>query len=455
MSSTATLDFKTDWVGSEGINGPELAATWASLEIRAGDSIVTHVLDTRAKTVRDFVYVPLYPLAEWIATNWWFLTREIGNPTKEGDPHFLRRHGISGAREGYAYPDLQVFPYGRLTFLAWTRGRSPWTDVEFLDWGGLWIDSSEFRDRSAELIDRVIRRLLSLGVEGTLLQEEWETIQGADRDEVVFCEAAAGLGWDPYDIGDRERSLVLELGDTLSGAVLEEAIAAFSARSLMTECSAIASAIGDAKTNALPWEPLASMDHELLRTGPTPWEAGYDLARDVRRALRLDGQPLPSMARIADAIDAEPALLDELTEPVDFKAAPLVDGVITWNDDRFPAFGFRGFSGDESKRFHLCRALGEVFASPGTDMLLTRAHSERQQRNRAFAAEFLAPAAGLKRQLSRPVVDGDDIEELAAVFGVSPWVIVHQIRNHRVAELWDPSLAAGWMPGPPYANPLA
>ena len=323
MSSTAKLSFKTDWVDAEGISGPELAATWASLEIRAGDSIITRVLDTRAKTVRDFVYVPLYPFAEWVVTNWWFLTHEISNPTKDVDPQFRRRHAIGGNREGYAYPDLQVLPYGALTCLAWTRGPSPWTGIEFLDWGELWVDSSEFRDTCRDLIDRVIRRLLSLDVEGTLLQEEWEAIQGADRDEIEFCEAAAGLGWDPYDLGDEERSLVLELGRTLSGAVLEEGIAAFNARSLMTECSAIAGAIGRAKANALRWEPVASMDHELALAAPTPWEAGYELARDVRRALGLDGQPLPSMARIAAAIGAEPASLDELTAPVDFEAAAL------------------------------------------------------------------------------------------------------------------------------------
>ena len=118
-----------------------------------------------------------------------------------------------------------------------------------------------------------------------MLQDEWEAIQGADRSEIEFCEAAAGLGWDPYDMGDDERSLVVELGHTLSGAVLEEAIAAFNARSLMTECSAITGAIACAKANALRWEPLAVMDHELPAGGhvaaPTPWEAGYDLSRDA------------------------------------------------------------------------------------------------------------------------------------------------------------------------------
>ena len=49
------LRFEIDWVDAERINGPELSATWASLRICAGDSMVTRVLDERAKTVRDFV----------------------------------------------------------------------------------------------------------------------------------------------------------------------------------------------------------------------------------------------------------------------------------------------------------------------------------------------------------------------------------------------------------------
>lgn len=451
----STLSFKVDWIEAERINGPELSATWASFEIRVWNSPITRVLDKRAKTVRDFVYVPLYPFAEWLATNWWFLSHEVSNPTKERDPQFRRRHAIGGNREGYAFPDLRVFPYGDLTCIVWERGPAPWTGIEFLDAGQLWIESSEFRDACADLIDQVLRRLLALGVEETLLQQEWEAVQGADRDEVEFCVAAAGLGWDPYEIGDDERSLVLELGGALSGAVLEEAIAAFDSRSLMKECSAIAGAIAHAKTNALRWESLASMDFELSFTSSTPWEAGYHLARDVRRALNLDGQPLPSMARIADAIDAQADLLDRLTRPVDFQAATLVDGVITRNDDRFPAFSFREFSSGESTRFHFCRALGEVFASPGTDTLITKSHSGRQQRNRAFAAEFLVPSSSLKQEVSRPVLDGDDIDQLAATFGVSSWVIAHQIRNHRIAELWDPGFAAGWAPGEPYANALA
>ena len=97
--------------------------------------------------------------------------------------------------------------------------------------------------------------------------------------------------------------------------------------------------------------------------------------------------------------------------------------------------GFRHLE-EPAAQFHLCRALTEVLTAPSTDTLLTRAHSERQQRNRAFAAEFLAPSTGLQRRLNgRRVVDGDDIDDLAGTFGVSSLVVEHQIRNHQLAKI--------------------
>ena len=204
------LSFKTEWVDAEGVQGPELAATMATLEIRVGDSVVSRVLDTRAQIVRDSVYVPLYPFAEWMATNWWFLTHEIDSSAKKRDPEFRRRHAI-GDRDGYSYPELHMFPQGGRTYLAWAPDRSRLASVEFLDGGSAWIDSGEFRAACTDLIDRVIRRLLSLGVEGTLLQEEWSAIQEANPVEVEFCIAAAQHGLDPYDMDDDQRAFVLGL----------------------------------------------------------------------------------------------------------------------------------------------------------------------------------------------------------------------------------------------------
>ena len=207
------LSFDVDWMDAEGVKGPELAATWASLRIQAGSSTVTLVLDERTGTVRGHLYVSLYPMAEWLATNWWFLTSEMESPFKHDDADFRRRHSLAANREGYAYPDLHVFPQGGLTRLVWHRGGIPWTKTRLLEAGELVMDSAELQEVCGGFVDRVIARLVSLGIGDTLLQQEWEAVRSADAEEAEFCRAAAALGWDPYAMDDAKREQVLMLAD--------------------------------------------------------------------------------------------------------------------------------------------------------------------------------------------------------------------------------------------------
>ena len=130
--------------------------------------MITRVVD-RADTVRSHVYVPLYPLAESLVTNWWFLLHEIENPVKADDPAFRRRHALVSARDGYAFPNLQVMPSGGRMHLAWMADRLQWSQIEFLNEGQAWIDRDEFRNCCSDLVGRVVQRLASLGVEGTFL----------------------------------------------------------------------------------------------------------------------------------------------------------------------------------------------------------------------------------------------------------------------------------------------
>ena len=436
------LDFEIDWVDAEGIRGPELSATWAALRIRADESIITRVLDVRAKTVRDFVYVPLYPLAEWLATNWWFLSHEFENPDKRTDTDFRRRHDLAAGREGYAYPGLEVVSCGTFTRLAWRREGLPWTKVTFLEQGQTWVDSSGFRASCASLIDHVIRRLDALGIEETFLQQEWVAIQGADEEETAFCETAAGMGWDPYALDDGRREWVLWLAAKF-GDVLGEAVPAMCTPRDYEDWRDVVLTIAEArKFNRLPLRRLRSFGRDVMPDtgrGSYPWDTGYDVARRLRRNLGVGrGDPLPTMMILAQALEEDPESMDRVTKKnVALGWPALVDAVVA-QDDEGPAFAFRRPEKDEKgRRFHFCRALAEILISPGSDTLLTKAHSERQKRNRAFAAEFLAPSEGLQQRVRRNLVDSDDVNEMAAEFGVSSRLIEHQIRNHRIADIWD------------------
>ena len=200
-------------------------------------------------------------------------------------------------------------------------------------------------------------------------------------------------------------------------------------------------AVEDAKVNVVPLERIRRIQQSEPSRGAnpalSPWESGYDLARRLRRNLDIGDEPLSDMEKLADALEENLDLLDKAARPVESLArVPMIDGVIHWNDD-IPAFAFGGSGHEAGQRFAFCRALGETLTSP-SDTLITRARSERQQRNRAFAAEFLAPSDGLMKMVAtRPVVEASDIDEMAERFGVSPFVVEHQIENHNLAKVWQ------------------
>ena len=427
------VEFETEWVDANAVGAPELSATWASLLVRVDDFVITRVVD-RVDTVRSRVYVPLYPLAESLVSNWWFLLHEVENPVKAEDAAFKRRHALVSAKEGYAFPNLQVTPSGTRMRLTWTAERYPWANIEFLNGGQAWVDRHDFRQCCADLVDHVVRRLVSLGVEDTPLQQEWTSIQEADQDESMFCGTAAGLGWDPYALDEEESALVFGLEEDLNGDCFEEAIAVLDADHLEAHAAAIAAVLEAGRSTGLSLERLRSIGSPAGPGSGAPWNAGYALARHVRRELGLNGAPLSTMASLARALDEDADALAEVTGPRDFGAAHLVNGVVTSDENGLPAFAVRSGT-DNARKFQFCRGLAEVLVSPNSDALLTQARSDRQQRSRAFAAEFLAPATALQARVNRPVLDEDDVDELAAEFGVSPWLVAHQVENHRIARI--------------------
>ena len=434
------LEFDFDWQVAEGIEGPELSATWASLVVRVNRSILTRVVDHSNSRVRECIHVPLYPLAEWLATNWWCLLHESADRSSAAESSFRERHALSCSREGYRYPDFQVVSVDTRTRLTWKNDRLLWSRLEFLEREGWeWIDKEEFRGSCARLVDSVVARLSSKGVTDTLLQEEWQAIQDADADEQRFCQTAAALGWDPYAINQDVQAAVFRIEEALGGAVFEEALPILNTGNLEIELAAIARALRVGKSKTMPLERITSIRDDVVRevregSHDRPWEAGYTLARTIRSRLGLDGTPLPSWRSLGQAL-GEPRIEEAgVTRSQAFNRAELLEGIVTSDEYGLPGFAFRP-GGNQSCRFRFCRGLAELLLSPETDALVTSSRSSRQQRSRAFAAEFLAPSTALEVRRPRGMLNEDDIGGLASEFGVSPWVIEHQVANHGIAQI--------------------
>ena len=84
-----------------------------------------------------------------------------------------------------------------------------------------------------------------------------------------------------------------------------------------------------------------------------------------------------------------------------------------------------------ASRFGQARALGRALTHPGQDHFILSAASGRDERvARAFAAELLAPADGIRLTLDA-IGQSDDsaLETIAQHYRVSPLVVRHQYDN--------------------------
>jgi hypothetical protein len=213
VTAEQELRIRWEWEPAESVRTPEHRATWARIEITVGPDFVTLVEDTVSGSSRRSIYCPLYPLAEWVAYNWWFLqtdTRPSSFLGQDGFPATLvsrplpaalrEHHSIRASGDGFAWPDLLIVPDDNQTRLLWGEssvGTSRWP-IRFLSRGDRWARSEQVQQELELMIAGTLTRLAEQGITGTVLEKEWAAIQQTDPDEADYCRAAARLGLDPY-----------------------------------------------------------------------------------------------------------------------------------------------------------------------------------------------------------------------------------------------------------------
>lgn len=420
-----------------GARGPELRATWARLRIEVNREPVTLLVDRDNRSVREAVDLPLYPLAEWIATNWWFLIAEVETPGKTPSEEYGRRHNLRFAQEGYALPDLSIRPLGQRVQLEWSPAARRRQRVDFVSQGSAVIDIDEFRNALQEFVTAVVRRLEDLQVHHTLLAQEWTAVSQAEPEEAAFCHAAASLGLHPYAVSDDQVAAILRVAEQLPASIARDFFNVAQAEALTTQAVSVLESLRAAEENPANLDTLRTAKSKLhvpnVR-GMAPWRQGYQYARAFRRSLDLNGKPvvgtdgLMHALRISDR-QYEQAVIHRETQP------PSVDALIGYNQAESPGFVIAARS-EEGKRFALCRGLFEYLAAEDLcPSMVSHSHSERQKRNRAFAAEFLVPADALRTVVPSDSVSEEFVEELASAYQVSSFTIRHQLENHEIARV--------------------
>lgn len=435
MRAVTDLAFRYEWEPAPGVRSAELSATWARLELWVGDECVTLVEDKASQSTRRSIYVSLYPLAEWIAGNWWLLQADARSTLQPASPvaagldaarsKQFQRHNVRAAGDGFAWPDLLVIPEGQVTRLAWRHDRtSPVRKpVKFLGQGDALVQSESVLSSFASLVESVLTRLSEQGVAPTALATEWEQLKQTDDEEAEFCLAAARLGLDPYAEAEPFEADILRAAEQLRGPLFEDFLNAVNPRHIGAALDWIAQSRMIVETDPRPSNTTVEEVRRNVRQATSqpaarPWELGWRQADQVRTALGVR----------EDSAFGLDDLVQERTRITDERGLQAFGGA---TGGRMPVVVLGRKQSDALSRFTLARGLWHVLYRDDPDFLVTAAYTDRQKIERAFAAELLAPAHGIARRLgdSSAAIAPEDLEPIAEHFRVSPMVIQHQVEN--------------------------
>jgi hypothetical protein len=331
------------------------------------------------------------------------------------------------ASEGFAVPDCRIEAQGGQHLLTALAFRFPHSRAEFTNSFKVTVGSEIVERTLKEFIESVITRLDQKGVQSTPLHAAWDQIMNHAPEEAIFCKAAATLGFDPYGVDESTEQEIIDAYLRVSEASFWEIVAASPATDLLSDVREFDFARKMIKTSFVSSELSEfKSTHAIEPTGSAPWERGYKRAKEFRRFLKVDGA-LP---------EQDVWNLFGLREPVDSPEltwSHWMDALVEVGEQTEVGLALQR-SGIENTRFRLCRCAYEYLSSvEKSPRLVTRGRTKNQAENRAFAAELLVPASELKEKLAGKDFSKEDIEAISGEYGVSTYVVEHQIDNHGLA----------------------
>jgi hypothetical protein len=402
----STLKFERNgWLDSDLGDSAE-RATYTRLKITAGNATITKAFSKRGGGETDSLNVPIFPLADYIARQWWPLLYEpIRAQAQKG---FAGRHRLDLPMHGYIFPALGLCSSGDDAVLVdWAVIENEHSPLKFLTQPPrepLQISRDNIEPELMDLVESAIDRLRTDSQARSTLDDNWNRVRETlERpDQINYCMAAGRLGVDPYDpdgidVGQFVRDLPEDLFNDITEA---------SDLSRIADTTKWAAEVRD-KLDGCPTidvEAFGKPPHDDLMV--TPGEMGFRAARLLRQRL---GLPANNPKKAVEALVGD---------------ADTIAGVLAMNGPKeMSGFMHRTngvahigtiASSARQRHFRVCSAAFLAWCSdPGDLRAGTGAMTRRQQASRAFAAEMVAPVDYLVERAGASGFTDDDIEEEA------------------------------------------
>jgi hypothetical protein len=432
------IDFQFTWEDAvhPEVRGPELVVTWASMSIFCNSQLVTALEQGSGSESRSHITLPLYPVAEWIVLNWWHLLHEPFVPFKQDHTEYEMRHNLTFAGEGYALPSLRFEPNGNTIKVTWEKIHLLHSKVRFCNTGKSVVSFNSFRKSLHVFVERVVQRLYAKGISDTLLQEEWKVIQGMKRGEMQFCALTAAAGLDPYNITAEQTRQILDAYSKVPSDLLTEFFISCNPHRIRDEADKLLR-VGRLSRpySIMPLNRLQKKLQRRMKKSTEPWREGYELAKILRDVLEIQDSPWSDVFDIKNMFGLSGAEFSEIVAYANL-SSQVSESMVQEKQTPYGNSETAASQAESEVRFALFRALYDYLIPPlSSSGPATRLYFDNQKRNRAFAAELLAPAALLRKRIKSITVSEAEIGQLADKFLVDPKVIRQQVEQHQIARV--------------------
>ena len=100
------LKFLCEWWGPSGQESKVMQACRVGIEISVDSISLTRLEDNWANTIRNQMNGNAYPLAYWLAANWWRLRWEPETQKSQSEIDWCMSHYMGSAGDGFCWPNI-------------------------------------------------------------------------------------------------------------------------------------------------------------------------------------------------------------------------------------------------------------------------------------------------------------------------------------------------------------
>lgn len=408
----------------------KFAASWpqgsddvAEITLRVGDRVISRLADTSKATVRDFFRASATGLALWLADNWWRLRWETINAAGMPKVDWRLRHELNSASGGTLWPPVTIFSVGdRIAFAPSIGKRVVDGPQAYLPFEIGMVAAVEYERELDSFFATVIEHCARTedGNALTILLQQITTERN-DPELAGWRRLEACLGFDPDAAPDHVVGALVALEGVAGADGVEEAAHAQPGSNAAQFLSRVIEATRESSV-----EVDLSLADKLTRNWnlpnyPSPWQMAEAAAVELRSIIGAE------TGRISDAIFGDI-----------FKARWADLKSFTATARKLP-YGAR--MGNEAKsrvalqtvalhdrRFELARQFGDAIWHKNTSFgIVSRAKSDRQKFQRAFAHSLLSPLDEIQQVIDVNNPTPEAMQVAARRLGVHCSVVRNQL----------------------------